>query len=153
MLQLQLHKLTKLTKKRKRVGRGGSRGGSSGKGHKGQKARSGGYVRIGFEGGQMPLFRRLPKRGFTNAPFKTEVEIVNLDQLDVFDEGVEVNRDRLIAQGILKEKRSKRGSVILKLLGNGVLSKRLTIVVDACSASAKKMVEELGGEVRLNKEL
>lgn len=154
MLQLQLHKLTKLNKKRKRVGRGGSRGGTAGKGHKGQKARSGGYVRIGFEGGQMPLFRRLPKRGFTNEPFKTEVEIVNLDQLDVFDDGVEVNRELLVAHGLIKGKRSKKGhSIILKLLGNGTLSKRLTIIVDACSASAKKMVEELGGEVRLNKEL
>ena len=66
-----LHKLPKLLKKRKRVGRGGKLGGTSGKGHKGQKARSGGYVRIGYEGGQMPLYRRLPKRGFNNADFQT----------------------------------------------------------------------------------
>jgi large subunit ribosomal protein L15 len=154
MTQLQLHKLTKLKKSRKRVGRGGKRGGTSCKGHKGQKARSGGYVRIAFEGGQMPLFRRLPKRGFNNDKFQPEVEIINLAQLDVFQEGVEINRELLIEHGIIKGKRSKKGnSIVVKLLGNGTISKRLTVVVDACSASARKMVEQFGGEVRLNKEL
>ncbi len=84
----QLNNLVSSGKKRKRVGRGGSRGGTSGKGHKGQKARSGGTVRAGFEGGQMPLYRRLPKRGFTNARFKPELIIVNLDRLDkAFNDG------------------------------------------------------------------
>lgn len=154
MLQLQLHNLTKLTRRRKRVGRGGKRGGTSCKGHKGQKARSGGYVRIGFEGGQMPLFRRLPKRGFNQDLFKSEVEIINLDQLDKFKEGAEINREFLISNGIIKGKRSKKGGLVsLKLLGNGTLSKRLTVIVDACSESAKRKVEELGGEVRLSREL
>ena len=79
---LTLEKLNPVTKKRKRVGRGGSRGGTAGRGHKGQKARSGGEVHPRFEGGQMPLYRRLPKRGFTNAPFKEVVETVNVSQLN-----------------------------------------------------------------------
>lgn len=151
---LELHKLTKLVKQRKRVGRGGKRGGTAGKGHKGQKARSGGAVRMGFEGGQMPLFRRLPKSGFNNAAFETKVEVFNLDQLNVFEDGAQVTRELLIEHGIVKLKRSQKGdSVLLKLLGSGTLSKRLVVIVDACSESARKMVEELGGEVRLNKEM
>ncbi|MGB8367244.1 MAG: 50S ribosomal protein L15, partial [Candidatus Babeliales bacterium] len=96
----RLENLVPLGKKRKRVGRGGSRGGTSGKGHKGQKARSGGGIAPAFEGGQMPLHRRLPKRGFTNARFKKVIEIVNLKHLDkIFNEGETVSKKILIEKG------------------------------------------------------
>ena len=95
--------MTPLVKKRKRIGRGGSRGGTSGKGHKGHKARSGGGVRIGFEGGQMPLYRRLPKRGFTNARHKKYVIIVGLDRIIyAFNDGDNVTRQILIETKVIK---------------------------------------------------
>lgn len=111
--------LTSLGKKRKRVGRGGSRGGTSGKGTKGQKARSGGSVHPRFEGGQMPLTRRIPKRGFTNAAFKKIYEIISLDQLDkYFVDGATVNKESLKDFGIIK------GNGLLKVLANGELNKK-----------------------------
>ena len=151
---LKLHNLVSLTKKRKRIGRGGSRGGTSGKGHKGQKARSGGYVRRGYEGGQTPLIRRLPKRGFSNIEFKKEVYIVTLRQLnDTFESGDLVDRAILVEKGVLKIKKGSQNSqVTVKLLATGVLTKKLIIVADACSVSAQKIVQDLGGEVRLTKE-
>lgn len=146
----QLNNLTPLVKKRKRVGRGGKLGGTSGKGHKGQKARSGGYVRIGFEGGQMPLFRRLPKRGFNNFNFRTEYEIVNLKQLeDAFTVSEIVTRESLLEKGLIKAHKG----YLLKVLGNGELSKKLTVHADAFSKSALKAIEDCGGEARLNKEI
>ncbi|MCX5922243.1 MAG: 50S ribosomal protein L15, partial [Candidatus Dependentiae bacterium] len=124
---MQLNNLSPLVKKRKRVGRGGKLGGTSGKGHKGQKARSGGYVRIGFEGGQMPLFRRLPKRGFNNFNFKDNFVIVNLEQIENgFDAGAIVNKEALVEKGIIKAHKGKKG-LMLKVLGHGELSKKLTI--------------------------
>jgi len=148
----QLNKLNPLVKKRKRVGRGGKLGGTSGKGHKGQKARSGGYVRIGFEGGQMPLFRRLPKRGFNNHNFKDVFVIVNLKQLNVFDAETLITKEILVEKGIIKSHKGMNG-LLLKVLGNGVLSKKLSIQADAFSASALKAIKDIGGEARVNKEI
>lgn len=146
-----LDNLAPITKKRKRVGRGGSRGGTSGRGHKGQKARSGGKVDRGFEGGQMPLYRRLPKHGFSNAPFKATVEIVTLDALQkAFDDQALVTRQELVAKKVIKPKKGK--PFALKVLGNTGLTKKLTIVADAFSAGAKKAIEQAGGTVQITTE-
>lgn len=150
---VSLHNLTPLVKKRKRIGRGGSRGGTSTKGHKGQSARSGGKVRNGFEGGQMPLFRRLPKRGFINSPFAKETKIVNLEQLNAFEDGAVIDMQALLEKGIVKIKKGMPKGFLLKVLGNGALKKKLTITADAFSESAKKAIESLGGEARLTKEM
>lgn len=145
-------------KKRKRIGRGGSRGGTSGRGHKGQNARSGGPKARGFEGGQTPLQRRLPKRGFTNARFSREVSLVNLSSLErVFSEGTEINALLLIQNGLIKPKKSeqqdiKKGSFI-KILGDGVLSKKFIVSADAFSASAIQAIEKAGGKALIIKEL
>lgn len=151
---LNLHNLVPVTKKRKRVGRGGSRGGTSGKGHKGQKARSGGSPRRGYEGGQTPLARRLPKRGFNNEAFKKKVYIVTLRQLnDAFESGTHVDKALLVENGILRIKKGiPEVQIALKVLATGVLTKKLIITADACSVSAQKIVQDLGGEVRLTKE-
>lgn len=140
----KLNELASLVKKRKRVGRGGSRGGTSGKGHKGQKARSGGKVRVGFEGGQMPLYRRLPKRGFTNARFKQVIEIVNLSDLSRLDVS-EITAALLVEKGIIKPKKNKPFQV--KVLGNGALDKPLTVEADFFSAGARAAIEQAGGNV------
>lgn len=145
----QLNTLSPLVKKRKRVGRGGKLGGTSGKGNKGQKARSGGFVRIGFEGGQMPLFRRLPKRGFNNYNFRDDVVIVNLEQLEkTFDSNSLVTKEALLEKGLIKSCKN----ALLKVLGAGKLSKKLTIHADAFSKSAIKAIEDCGGEARVIKE-
>lgn len=144
----ELHELTRLVKKRKRVGRGGSRGGTSGKGGKGQNARSGGGVRLGFEGGQMPLHRRLPKRGFNNTMHQDIVKIVSLQKLDeVFNQDDVITKELLCQKNVIKVKKGK--PFILKVLGNGVLAKRLTVHADAFSASAKAAIEQLGGATQL----
>lgn len=141
---LQLNDLVKLTKKRKRVGRGGHRGGTSGRGHKGQKARTSGTVPARFEGGQMPLSRRLPKRGFTNYLFKKEYEIVNLEQLqNMFEDGQTITKELLLQSGCIKK------GTLVKILGTGSLQKKLTLEVDACSKSAKEAIERLGGVIKL----
>ena len=140
----KLNELVKLTKKRKRVGRGGHRGGTSGRGHKGQKARTSGTVSARFEGGQMPMSRRLPKRGFTNAPFKKVYEIVDLEQLETFfDAGQTVTKQLLIQAGCLKQ------GLHVKVLATGSLSKQLIVEVDACSKTAKEAIERVGGAVKL----
>ena len=133
-------------KNRKRVGRGqgSGTGKTSGRGEKGQNARSGGGVRVGFEGGQTPLFRRLPKRGFSNALFKKEYAIINLDELNKFDDGAEVSLEVLREMGIVKK--SKDG---LKVLGNGTLEKKLTVKANKFSASAKEQIEKLGGKAEV----
>ncbi len=133
------------TKKRKRVGRGdgSGHGGTSCKGHKGQKARSGGKVRRGYEGGQMPLSRRLPKRGFRNI-FKKDVVIVNLDQLNAFAEGSVVDLAALVDRGIVK----KTGEA-LKVLGQGFVKGALTLKVDMISQSAKEKIEAAGGTIEV----
>jgi large subunit ribosomal protein L15 len=146
----QLSKLTSLVKKRKRVGRGGNRGGTSGRGNKGQNARSGGGVGAGFEGGQMPLHRRLPKRGFTNAPFKVPVLIINtLDLENRFNNGDKIDIAMMIERSIIKPKRG--GSYRVKVLGDGVLTKKLHVVADAFSSSAKMMIEKVGGSIEFLK--
>lgn len=131
----------------KRLGCGESsgHGKTSGKGNKGQKARSGSGTRVGFEGGQMPLHRRLPKRGFNNINFKTKVEVVNLAQLDkAFNDGDTVNEEALRKAGLIN-----RACDQVKVLGQGEISKKLTLVVDTISASAKEKVEKAGGSVQL----
>lgn len=141
---IKLDKLKPLTKKRKRVGRGGKLGGTSGRGHKGQSARSGGGVGIVFEGGQMPLSRRLPKRGFSNAPFRIEYAVVNLERLnDHFENGQTVNKQALIDKGIITK------HCLVKILGQGTLDKKFDVEVDAISKSARAAIEQVGGKVQL----
>ncbi|MCI8775241.1 MAG: 50S ribosomal protein L15 [Lachnospiraceae bacterium] len=119
-------------------GHGSGNGKTAGKGHKGQKARSG-APRIGFEGGQMPLYRRIPKRGFKCRNTK-EIVAVNLSALEVFDNGATVDVDALLEKGIVKHPRDG-----VKILGNGELTKKLDVKVNAYSASAKEKIEALGG--------
>jgi len=130
----------------KRLGCGESsgHGKTSGKGHKGQKARSGGSIRLGFEGGQMPLIRRIPKRGFNNANFKTRFAVVNLDCLNRFEDGSTVTEETLLADGVIRRPYDE-----VKILGTGKLLKRLTIVADRASASAKAAIEKAGGSLSL----
>ena len=142
----QLDKLIKTVSKKKRIGRGGSRGGTSGRGHKGQNARSGGKVRPGFEGGQMPLSRRLPKRGFNNARFQDNNVIVSLKQLnDAFDEGAVVTREELASKGFISRKKISR----IKVLAKGALEKKLVIHADAFSKKAEEEIKKVGGEVHV----
>ncbi|WP_188207991.1 50S ribosomal protein L15 [Alkalibacillus aidingensis] len=145
---MKLHELKKAEgsrKKRNRVGRGMATGNgkTSGRGHKGQKARSGGSVRPGFEGGQMPLYQRLPKRGFTNINRK-EYAIVNLDSLNRFDEGTEITPELLLETGVISK--VKAG---VKVLGSGNLEKKLTVKAHKFSASAKEAIEAAGGQTEV----
>jgi large subunit ribosomal protein L15 len=130
----------------KRLGCGESsgHGKTSGKGHKGQKARSGGSIRLGFEGGQMPLIRRLPKRGFNNAAFHKNYAIVNLTDLASFKEGTVVNEQMLRAAKMLRG-----NGAGLKILGDGELKHALTIEADKISASAREKIEKAGGSITL----
>ena len=116
-------------------GHGSGNGKTAGKGHKGQKARSGGSVRLGFEGGQMPLYRRLPKRGFKNRNSK-EIVAINIDALERFEDGTEVTVATLLENGVISHARDG-----VKILGNGDLTKKLTVKVDAVSESAKAKIE------------
>jgi len=131
----------------KRLGCGESsgHGKTSCKGNKGQKARSGGGTRVGFEGGQMPLHRRLPKRGFNNYNFKTKVEVVNLAQIEkAFNDGDTVNEEALRKAGLIN-----RACEQVKVLGLGEVTKKFILVVDTISASAKEKVEKAGGSVEV----
>ena len=146
---MKLHELKpneKAFKERKRLGRGtaSGTGKTSGKGHKGQNARSGGGVRPGFEGGQLPLFRRLPKRGFTNAMFKTRYAVINLSDLNKFENGAEVTPEILKNMGIVKN--LKDG---IKVLGNGTLEKKLTVKANKFSLKAKEAIEKSGGKIEV----
>ena len=126
----------------KRLGCGESsgHGKTSGKGHKGQKARSGGSIRLGFEGGQMPLIRRLPKRGFGNGAFRGTYAIINLADLERFD------ADTRVTEEVLREKGLLKGSVDgVKVLGRGELTKKLTVEADKFSESARQKIEQAGG--------
>ena len=127
---------------RKRVGRGpgSGLGKTSGKGHKGQNARSGGGVRPGFEGGQLPLFRRLSKRGFNNYNFRTVYATVNVGDLERFEEGTTVTKELLIEVGLVKKELDG-----IKVLGNGELTKKLTVKADKFSSTAKAKIENVGG--------
>ena len=129
----------------KRVGRGtgSGTGRNAGKGEKGQKARSGGGVRPGFEGGQNPLYRRLPKRGFTNI-FAKEISAINVDRLNVFENGTEVTPELLIGLGITRK--AKDG---IKILGNGEIQKSLTVKANSFSKSAIEKIEAAGGRVEV----
>ena len=130
----------------KRVGRGtgSGNGKTAGKGHKGQNARSGGGVRPGFEGGQLPLFRRLPKRGFTNAKFKTVYAVINLSDLEKFENGAVVTPELLHEMGIIK-----KGLDGVKVLGNGKLEKKLTVKANQFSDTAVAAIEALGGKAEV----
>jgi large subunit ribosomal protein L15 len=130
----------------KRVGCGESsgHGKTSGKGHKGQKARSGGSIRLGFEGGQMPLIRRIPKRGFSNEAFRRRFAIINVGDLERFEAGTAVD------ESVLRDAKLIRGNVDgLKVLANGELTKALNITASKVSAKAKEKIETAGGSVTL----
>ncbi|MDR2094205.1 MAG: 50S ribosomal protein L15 [Treponema sp.] len=131
--------------KRKRIvgrGQGSGRGTTAGKGNKGQKARSGGKTYVGFEGGQMPLYRRLAQRGFSNYPFKKVFQVINLGEIENrYDSGETVNKATLIGKGLVKK------ADLVKILGKGELTKKLNFRVDAVSASAKEKIEKAGGVV------
>lgn len=134
------------TTTRKRVGRGvgSGLGKTSGRGQKGQNSRSGGGVRPGFEGGQSPLFRRLPKRGFSNARFKTTYAVINLSDLDKFENGTTVTPELLKEMGLIKQ--SLDG---IKVLGNGTLTKKLNVKAHKFSSVAKEQIEKLGGKAEV----
>lgn len=145
---MKLHNLTpaqgaNTTEKRLGRGIGSGLGKTSGKGHKGQWARSGGGVRPGFEGGQMPLARRIPKRGFNNI-FAAKMATVNVSSLEIFKEGTEVDAELLLASGLVKN--IDNG---VKILGNGEITKNLTVKADAFSASAKEKIEKAGGKAEV----
>jgi large subunit ribosomal protein L15 len=131
--------------KRKRIlgrGQGSGRGTTAGKGNKGQKARSGGKTYVGFEGGQMPLYRRLAQRGFSNYPFRKEVQIVNLGEIEArYKTSETVNPESLLKKGLIKR------TAPVKVLGDGELTKSLTFMVSAVSASAREKIAKAGGSV------
>lgn len=124
-------------------GTGSGNGKTAGKGHKGQNARSGGGVRIGFEGGQLPLYRKHPKRGFHNK-FATVYSVVNVDALNVFEDGDVVNLAALMEKGIIRKANDG-----LKVLGNGEISKKLTVEASVFSATAKEKIEAAGGKTEV----
>nr|MBQ4319936.1 50S ribosomal protein L15 [Clostridia bacterium] len=128
---------------RKGRGAGSGNGKTAGKGHKGQNARSGGGVRPGFEGGQIPLYRKLPKRGFYNQ-FSTKYAIVNVEALNVFEDGATVNLAALIEKGIIRKAYDG-----LKVLGNGDITKKLTVEATVFSATAKEKIEAAGGKTEV----
>jgi len=145
MSSIQIKAPKGANKNRKRLGKGPSSGTgkTAGKGHKGQKARSGGGVTPGFEGGQMPLFRRVAARGFSNYPFKKEYQAVNLDMLEKFyNEGETVNETTLIEKGLIK-----KSEKLIKILGNGEITKKLDVEITAISQSAKAKIEKAGGKI------
>lgn len=145
----ELHNLQSSGKKRKRIGRGGSRGGTSGRGGKGQKARSGGAVSPRFEGGQMPLYRRLPKRGFSNSSFSTHVQIVNVHQLNCFTNEDVITKEMLLQAGLITLKKGDQffhDGLFVKILGDGALEKKLTVHANAFSGAAQKAIEATGGK-------
>ncbi len=129
--------------KRKGRGHGSGNGKTAGKGHKGQNARSGGGVKAGFEGGQMPLQRRLPKRGFTNN-FATKYAIINVSDLDRFEDGAVIDTNAIIESGLVKKELCG-----IKVLGNGEITKNITIKATAFSKSAKEKIEKAGGKAEV----
>lgn len=145
---MKLHELqpaegSRQERKRKGRGIGSGNGKTAGKGHKGQNARSGGGVRLGFEGGQTPLFRRLPKRGFTNINRK-EYAVVNLDALNRFEEGTEVTPELLIETGVVKSEKAG-----IKILAKGNVEKKLTVKAHKFSSAAKEAIEAAGGNTEV----
>ena len=145
---MKLHELSPAegsTKESKRIGRGhgSGQGKTAGKGHKGQKARAGRGMRPGFEGGQMPLQRRIPKRGFNNI-FAKEIVAINVGSLNVFEDGAVVDNEAIIKAGI-----AKKACDGIKILGNGQLTKNLTVKVSAYSEAAKQKIEAGGGKAEV----
>ena len=132
------------TKQRKRVGRGGKYSKTAGAGEKGQNARSGGGVRPGFEGGQLPLFRRLGKRGFNNTRFATVYATLNVSDLNRFEDGTVVTPELLIESGMIKKELDG-----IKILGNGELTKKLTVKATKFSKTAKAKIENAGGKTEV----
>jgi len=144
---MKLNELNNLeAKNRKRIGRGpgSGHGKTAGKGHKGQNARSGGGVRPGFEGGQLPLYRRLSKRGFNNYNFRTTYATVNISDLEKFKEGTVVDKELLIKEGLVTKELDG-----IKILGNGELTKKLTVKANKFSETAKQKIENVGGVVEV----
>jgi large subunit ribosomal protein L15 len=144
---MMIHEITSQAgkhKARRRVGRGrgSGLGKTSGRGHKGQKARAGSSLPITSEGGQMPLFRRIPKRGFNNANFANRFLIINVSQLDAFEEGARVDAQLLCEAGLISRSDQK-----VKILGDGELNRRLTVVANKFSRSATQKITSAGGEV------
>jgi len=129
-----------------RVGRGigSGKGKTSGRGHKGGGSRSGSYRRLGYEGGQMPLYRRVPYRGFTNARFRTDYTIINVDKLECFADGDEVSLDVILERGLVS-----LNTRLLKVLGDGTLSRKLTVRAQKFSKSAAEKIRQAGGEIIL----
>ncbi len=144
MENITIKKPAGATRKKKILGRGpgSGKGCTAGKGDKGQNSRSGGGVRPGFEGGQMPLYRRIARRGFSNYPFKKEYLILNLKALEKFADGEKVDRESLINKGLIKNKKKP-----IKILGQGEVSKKLIVEVDRVSAGAQKKIVDSGGEI------
>ena len=145
---MKLHELTPAPGSTKDVfrkgrGHGSGNGKTAGKGHKGQKARSGGGVRPGFEGGQMPLQRRIPKRGFNNI-FATKYTAINVEMLNKFEDGATVDQEAILKAGIVKDAQDG-----IKILGRGELTKKLNVSVAAYSTSAKQKIEEAGGKAEV----
>lgn len=134
---------SKTVAKRKGRGAGTGNGKTAGRGHKGQNARSGGGVRPGFEGGQMPLQRRIPKRGFNNI-FATKYTAINVEMLNKFEDGATVDQEAILKAGIVKDAQDG-----IKILGRGELTKKLNVSVAAYSASAKQKIEEAGGKAEV----
>ena len=143
---MKLNELETLKVNRKRIGRGpgSGTGKTSGKGHKGQNARSGGGVRPGFEGGQLPLFRRLPKRGFNNYEFRTEYAVVNVGDLNDFKDGSVIELKNLKESGLVKKEKDG-----IKILGSGELTKKLTVKANKFSSTAKEKIENAGGKIEV----
>ena len=143
------HEITSVVgkhKARKRLGRGpgSGQGKTSGKGHNGQRSRAGATRRSFSEGGQMPLFRRLPKRGFSNYQFETRYETINVSQLECFEDGTDVGVEQLVAAGLVNKPRSK-----VKILGNGELTKKLAVTANKFSKSAQEKIAGCGGAVNV----
>ena len=146
---MKLHELKPAegaVKSRKRLGRGTAtgQGKTAGRGQKGQKSRSGGGVRVGFEGGQMPLARRLPKRGFSNALFKTRYATINLSDLNKFEDGAVITPELLKEMGLVKKQLDG-----IKVLGNGTLEKKVIVKAHKFSEVAQKQIEKLGGKAEV----
>lgn len=144
---MQLNKLVGTdNKSKKRIGRGdgSGTGKTAGKGHKGQKARKGTAIKIGFEGGQMPLYRKLPKRGFSNARFMDKYIVVNVEDLNIFDDGTEVSKEFLVKEGFI----NKNNKAALKILGSGELEKKLTVIAAKFSKTAQDKIIAKDGECK-----
>lgn len=146
---MKLHELSPQagsSKKAWRKGRGVGTGNgkTAGRGHKGQNARSGGGVRPGFEGGQIPMYRRIPKHGFSNFLFKKEYAIINVEQLEKYENGAVISLETLINDGVVRKELNG-----LKVLGNGNITKKLTVQATVFSASAKEKIEAAGGKAEV----